>query len=108
MAYKVQDHAIDNFIPHKRTYLLSSLILKQTRPSYVLVPKAIIREKMASLLPKTWITNYEKLFEHTKPLQSTDATFTFNPNKMVTIKLSRDDDKETTTPSSMFPTQYMM
>ena len=108
MAYKVQDHAINNYMPHKKDIPFVKFDSQTNLTTCVHVPKAITREKMASLIPKTWVTNYEKLIEHTKALQSTDATFTSNLDKMVTIKFKHDDDKETATPSSVFPTQYMM
>ena len=62
---------------------------------------------MAALLPTTWVTNYEKLFQNTKPLQSTDATFTINPDKTVTIQFDRGKQPSTSIPT-VFPTQYMM
>ena len=49
----------------------------------------------------------ENLFQNTKPLQSTDATFTTNPNKTVTIQFDRSKQASPSLPS-MFPTQFMM
>ena len=99
MAYRVQDHAIDNSIPHKKDIPFVKIDSQKNSTTSVHVPKAVTREEMASLLPTTWITNYEKWFHHTKLLQSTEATFTLNSDKTVTIKFA--------TPS-VFPTQFMM
>ena len=71
------------------------------------VPKAVTKKEIATLLPTTWVTNYEKLFQNTKPLQSTDATFTTNPDKTVTIQFDRGKQPSPSIPS-VFLTQYMM
>ena len=68
MAYRVQDHAIDNSIIHKKDTPFVKFGSQTNLTTCVHVPKVIAREKMASLFPTTWVTNYEKLFEHTKPL----------------------------------------
>ena len=109
MAYRVQDHAIDNSIPHKKEIPLVKFDSQTNSTTCIHVPKAVTREEMASLLPTTWVTNYEKLFQNTKPVQSTDATFTSNPDKTVTIQFDRGKQTQASAPTpSVFPTQYMM
>ena len=107
MAYRVQDHAIDNSILHKKDIPLIKYDSQSNSTTCVHVPKVVTREEMVALLPTTWVTNYEKLFQNTKPLLSTDATFTTNPDKTVTIQFDRGKQPSPSIPS-VFPTQYMM
>jgi len=66
MVYQVQNHAFDlNFNNGNEDALFISM--QNDQASYIHVPRQIPKEKLATLLPETWITNYEKLHQNNKP-----------------------------------------
>ena len=55
MAYRVQDHAIDNSIPHKKDIPFIKYDSQSNSTTCVHVPKTISKEEMAALLSTTWV-----------------------------------------------------
>ena len=64
MVYRIQNHALDITIRHSSNDALLITIDSYHAPSSVHIPKQISRDQFIQLLPKAWITNYEKLHQH--------------------------------------------
>ncbi|KAF4360715.1 hypothetical protein F8388_016502 [Cannabis sativa] len=70
MAYRLHDHALDLNFPQTQDALLISVDSKQV-PTCTHVPKQMTTEELTKLLPKSWVTNYEKLHKPQPVVQTT-------------------------------------
>ncbi|KAF4402876.1 hypothetical protein G4B88_010328 [Cannabis sativa] len=104
MAYRLQDHALDLNIPQTQDALLISVDSKQV-PTCTHVPKQMTTEELTKLLPKSWVTNYEKLHKPQHVVQTTtEPSYHTKEDGSVEIIFDRS---QTTTPSC-FHTQYVI
>ena len=62
MIYKVQNHALDLALPGTTDALMITAY-SQNIPMCTQIPKQIPTEELKKLLPDSWITNYEKLYQ---------------------------------------------
>ncbi|KAI4304540.1 hypothetical protein MLD38_040035 [Melastoma candidum] len=109
MSYRVQNHALDLKVPNDAN---DALIIyadyhHAQAPTCLHVPRQITRGELLKLLPERWITNYEQLQQHVKPIQSSESKFIREKNGSVTIKFDRSHEKDAPTPS-IFPTMFMI
>lgn len=88
IVYRVQDHAFNLSKYGTSNFLLIS-VNTQDQLHCIHVPRQIPKAKLIKLLPKRWITNYEKLHEHNQPIQSTKSQITFRRNGTIEIKFDQ-------------------
>ena len=72
-------------------------------PSYTQIPRQITTDELKKLLPGSWVTNYEKLFQPPVVVQSIESSF--KPRKDGSIEIIFNKPEEAPSP---FTTQYMM
>ncbi|KAF4369255.1 hypothetical protein F8388_022911 [Cannabis sativa] len=104
MAYRLQHHALDLNIPQTQDALLISVDFKQV-PTCTHVPKQMTTEELTKLLPKSWVTNYEKLHKP-QPMVQTTTKPSYHTKEDGSIKIIFDRS-QTKTPSC-FCTQYVI
>ncbi|KAI4387823.1 hypothetical protein MLD38_000222 [Melastoma candidum] len=76
-------------------------------PTCLHIPRQISKNELLKLLPEKWVTNYEQLQQHVRPIQSRESRFIKEKDESVTIKFDRPHEKDATTPS-IFPTMFMV
>ncbi|KAL5754661.1 hypothetical protein ACOSP7_022881 [Xanthoceras sorbifolium] len=77
LAYRLQDHAIDLPIPGTSSDTLYITAEREDKVSTITqIPRHITRDKLLELMPLEWITNYEKLYQDTSPVQIQEPNFT--------------------------------
>lgn len=76
IIYRLQNHAVNLSSPSSTEDALFVMANPhEESPSIVQIPKNISRQQLEELIPLQWVTNYEKLHENKKPLQTFEATF---------------------------------
>ncbi|MCH90083.1 polyprotein-like, partial [Trifolium medium] len=76
IIYRLQNHSID--LPSTGCGTDSLLVMasrEEDIPSIVQIPRRISREELTHLIPLEWITNYERMQEDRRPIQTQEATF---------------------------------
>ncbi|KAH1108579.1 hypothetical protein J1N35_012347 [Gossypium stocksii] len=106
IVYKIQDHAF-NLSKHGIGDSLLISVNTNDQPHCVHVPKQISRKELIKLLPEKWVTNYEKLHEHSQPIQSTKSQILSKGDGTTEIKFDHYHLYDPKGPS-IFPTQLMM
>ncbi|KAK8348166.1 hypothetical protein V6Z12_A06G064600, partial [Gossypium hirsutum] len=85
IVYRIQDHAF-NLSRHGTDDSLLISVNTNDQPHCVHVPRQIPKRELIKLLPKKWITNYEKFHEHSQPIQSTSSQITSKGDGTTEIK----------------------
>ncbi|KAL5810033.1 hypothetical protein ACOSQ4_026601 [Xanthoceras sorbifolium] len=75
LAYRLQDHAIDLPLSGTSTDTLLITTEREEVPTITQIPRQIARDKLLELMPLEWVTNYDKLYVDTSPVQSQDLQF---------------------------------
>ncbi|KAI4372556.1 hypothetical protein MLD38_010771 [Melastoma candidum] len=109
MPYRVQNHALDLKVPDEANdaLIITADYHHVKSPTCLHVPRQISRNELLKLLPEKWVTNYEQLQEHVKPIQSSESRFIKEKDGSVTIKFDKTHEKDAATPS-IFPTTFMI
>lgn len=106
MAYSTQNHVVDLSLPVQNDALLITVdINKSTTCTYI--PCQIPKEELIKLLPKSWVTNYEKFHQSLVPVQSVEPSFKRNLDGMVDITFKRIATLESSSPG-LFSTPINM
>ncbi|KAK5813620.1 hypothetical protein PVK06_029071 [Gossypium arboreum] len=92
IVYMIQDHVF-NLSMHETDDLYSS--------------RQIPKRELIKLLPDKWITSYEKLHEHSQPIQSTSSQIMSKGDGTTEIKFDHSHLHSFQNPN-IFPTQLMM
>ncbi|KAH1067455.1 hypothetical protein J1N35_032442 [Gossypium stocksii] len=106
IVYRIQDHAF-NLSKHGSGDSLLITANTNDQPHCVHVPRQILRKELIKLLPEKWVTNYEKLHEHSQPIQSTKSQILSKGDGTTEIKFGHDHLHDSKGPP-IFPTQLMM
>lgn len=77
------------------------------QPHFIHVPRQIPKKELIQLLLDKWVTNYEKLHEHSQPIQSTKSQIVSKGDGTIEIKFDHSHLQNSKSPS-IFPTQLMM
>ncbi|KAJ9186656.1 hypothetical protein P3X46_002203 [Hevea brasiliensis] len=83
IIYRLQDHAVDLSQPSVSNDALLVLADTETTPIIVQIPTQLPRNEHEQLIPKDWLTNYERLHSTSQPIQITKSSFRRNPNGTV-------------------------
>ncbi|KAK2658333.1 hypothetical protein Ddye_004866 [Dipteronia dyeriana] len=76
IAYWLQGHALDLPIPsHTGDTIFITVEREYEIPTIIQIPKQLSREKLKEVIPLEWITNYEKAFQNTTPVISSDTKY---------------------------------
>ena len=67
--YQLQNHALDLPTPHTTSEAL--MILADTIPTIIQIPKQIQKQELLKLMPLEWLTNYEHFHQKSEPVQTT-------------------------------------
>ncbi|KAH1067380.1 hypothetical protein J1N35_032367 [Gossypium stocksii] len=106
IVYRIQDHAFNLFKHGSGDFLLIT-VNTNDQAHCVHVPRQIPRKELIKLLPERWVTNYEKLHEHSQPIQSTKSHILSKGDGTTEIKFDHDHLHNSKGPP-IFPTQLMM
>ena len=105
MAYRLQDHALDLADPPSTDALMISVDSNQMA-TCTHIPRQIPTEELIKLLPRAWVTNYEKLWQPQTVAQTTTEP-SYKTLEDGTVEIAFDH-KDTKAPPACFTTQYMM
>ncbi|KAJ9188069.1 hypothetical protein P3X46_003464 [Hevea brasiliensis] len=83
IIYKLQDHVVDLSQPSVSNDALLVLADTETTPTIVQIPQQLPRNELEQLIPKDWLTNYERLHSTSQPIQITEYSFRRNPDGTV-------------------------
>ncbi|KAJ9140858.1 hypothetical protein P3X46_031453 [Hevea brasiliensis] len=83
IIYRLQDHAVDLSQPSVSNDALLVLADTETTPTIVQIPRQLPRNELEQLIPKDWLTNYERLHSTSQPIQITESSFRRNPDGTV-------------------------
>lgn len=109
LAYRLQDHCIDlaGYGTPDALFILAETADKVL--TIVQAPKQIDSESLSKLFPTSWITNYEKLMEEERPVQTQECIFVKRSDGTVeTIFKEPEEARASTSRPSIFKTQYMI
>ena len=95
MAYRVHNHALDLAFPTTSDALMISVDSQQV-PSYTQIPRQISIDELKMILPGSWVTNYEKLFQPYVAVQF--AEFSFKTRKDGLVEFTFNKPEEETSP----------
>ncbi|KAI4325839.1 hypothetical protein MLD38_031203 [Melastoma candidum] len=73
MSYRVQNHALDLKVPDESNdaLMITADYHHPSTPTCLHIPRQISKNELLKLLPEKWVTNYEQLQQHVRPVQST-------------------------------------
>ncbi|KAJ9177877.1 hypothetical protein P3X46_013034 [Hevea brasiliensis] len=83
IIYRLQDHAVDLSQPSVSNDALLVLADTETTPTIVQITRQLPRNELEQLIPKDWLTNYERLHSTSQPIQITESSFRRNPDGTV-------------------------
>ncbi|KAJ9189598.1 hypothetical protein P3X46_000872 [Hevea brasiliensis] len=83
IIYRLQDHAVDLSQPSISNDALLVLADTETTPTIVQIPRQLPRNELEQLIPKDWLTNYERLHSTSQPIHITESSFRRNPDGTV-------------------------
>lgn len=106
MASCVQNHAFDLSLPVQNDALLISVDSNKAA-NCVHVPCRVQKEELLKLLPKSWVTNYEKFHQMSVPIQSAEPIFSKNQDRTVDIRFKRTGSLSSS-PQGLFFAPVMM
>ncbi|WVY94545.1 hypothetical protein V8G54_033633 [Vigna mungo] len=107
IIYRLQNHAVNLSLPASTEGALFVMANPhEESPSIVQIPRNISRQQLDQLIPLQWVTNYEKLHENKKPLQTSEATFRRSVDGTVRTIFKQLGDEASTSSSQIF--QSMM
>ncbi|WVY95104.1 hypothetical protein V8G54_034192 [Vigna mungo] len=107
IIYRLQNHAVNLSLPSSTEGALFVMANPhEESPSIVQIPRNISRQQLEQLIPLQWVTNYEKLHENKKPLQTSEATFRRSVDGTVRTIFKQLGDEASTSSSQIF--QSMM
>ncbi|WVZ06035.1 hypothetical protein V8G54_019381 [Vigna mungo] len=107
IIYRLQNHAVNLSLPSSTEGALFVMANPhEESPSIVQIPRNISRQQLEQLIPLQWVTNYEKLHENKKPLQTSEATFRRSVDGTVRTIFKQLGDETSTSSSQIF--QSMM
>ncbi|KAK9723857.1 hypothetical protein RND81_05G030500 [Saponaria officinalis] len=98
MAYRVQNHAMDLSIPRDTNDALFIQLESQHSPSCIHIPRQIPKNELIKLLPKSWITNYEKIHEINTSLLSVDSKITKQKDGTIEIFCKKEPNEKSCPP----------
>ena len=93
IIYRLQNHSID--LPLTGCSSDSLLVVtnrEEDIPSIVQIPRRITREELTQLIPLEWITNYEKIHQDRRQIQSQEATFRRSVDRTVKTIFKKPDE----------------
>ncbi|CAI8595172.1 unnamed protein product [Vicia faba] len=99
IIYRLQNHSID--LPLTGCSSDSLLVVtnrEEDIPSIVQIPRKITREELTQLVPLEWITNYEKIHQDRRQIQSQEATFRRSVDKTVKTIFKKTDEGPSSIP----------
>lgn len=106
MAYRVQNHAVDLFVPVQNDAIF--IMVNTSRSTTCThVPRQIPKEGLIKLLPKSWVTTYEKYHQSSTAIQLTEPSFKRNSNGTVDITFKREASLDLR-PQGLFSAPVMM
>ena len=89
LAYRLQDHALDLAVPTSTDALMISVDSSQMA-TCTHIPRQISTEELHKILPKRWITNYEKLWQPQTVVQTTtEPSYKTLPDGSVEISFDK-------------------
>lgn len=108
MAYRLQNHALDIMsLPTSTEEALFLTVNAPHQASCVHVPRLITCPEFLKLLPKSWVTAYEKTTHKPTPVQSSNPTFHTKPDGSVEISFLKNSTSSSPHPE-IFPSQINM
>ncbi|KAK2366858.1 hypothetical protein QL285_080194 [Trifolium repens] len=93
IIYRLQNHSID--LPLSGCSSDSLLVVtnkEEDITSIVQIPRRISREELTQLIPLEWITNYEKIHQDRRPIQSQEASFRRSVDRSVKTIFKKPDE----------------
>ncbi|WVY95193.1 hypothetical protein V8G54_034281 [Vigna mungo] len=107
IIYRLQNHAVNLSLPSSTEGDLFVMANPhEESPSIVQIPRNISRQQLEELIPLQCVTNYEKLHENKKPLQTSEATFRRSVDGTIRTIFKQLGDEASTSSSQIF--QSMM
>lgn len=106
MANIVQNHAFDLAVPVQNDALLISV---DSNPVTICmhVPRQVPREDLLKLISEFWVTNYQKLYQTSVPIQSFEPIFSKQQDGTVEITFKRSGSSNIA-PPRLFSAPVMM
>ncbi|KAJ9132706.1 hypothetical protein P3X46_033544 [Hevea brasiliensis] len=83
IIYRLQDHAVDLSQPFVSNDALLVLAETETTPTIIQIPRQLPRNELEQLIPKDWLTNYERLHSTSQLIQIIESSFRRNPDGTV-------------------------
>ncbi|KAJ9146940.1 hypothetical protein P3X46_029153 [Hevea brasiliensis] len=105
IIYRLQDHAVDLSQPSVSNDALLVLADTETTPTIVQIPRQLPRNELEQLIPKDWLTNYERLHSTSQPIQITESSFRRNPDG--TVQTSFQPPRHSTESLPVFQTMMV-
>jgi len=107
IIYRIQNHAVNLSLPNRNDGALFVIVdPNEESPSIIQVPRNISRAQLQELVPLQWVTNYEKIHENKRPIQSMEATFRRSVDGTVRTIFKKPEGDQVSSSSHIF--QSMM
>ncbi|KAJ9169056.1 hypothetical protein P3X46_020524 [Hevea brasiliensis] len=83
IIYRLQEHAADLSQSSVSNDALLVLADTETTPTIVQIPRQLPKNELEQLIPKDWLTNYDRLHSTSQLIQITESSFKRNPDGTV-------------------------
>ncbi|KAH9704985.1 hypothetical protein KPL70_011692 [Citrus sinensis] len=75
LVYRLQNHALDLPTPDNHSDALMVLAESDQIPTIIQIPRQIPHHELIKLMPLEWISKYEKFYNNTAPIQTSESMF---------------------------------